>query len=50
MAEGIDMDEVERLQLALVLMRLIQDDPKNKDLHIKAAADKLDKMLVEVGR
>lgn len=50
MAEEIDMDELERLQLALVMMRLIQDNPKNKDLHIKSAADKLDKMLAEVGR
>ena len=41
-------EDFEDLQLGLVLMRLIENDPKNADLGIKAAADKLDKSLAEV--
>ena len=40
-------DEDGDLQLALVLMRLMQCNPKYKDVRVKEAADKLDKHLRE---
>ena len=40
-------DEDGDLQLALVLMRLMQCNPKYRDLRVKEAADKLDKRLRE---